>query len=170
MLQTLAVIGKEFPFRLVREVSGKADDELHRLLSELQIAEFIYEQPAISDVAYVFKHALSQQVAYGSALLERRRVLHERIARFLEAQFPETVETQPELIAHHYTEAGLGAQAISYWQRAGERALQRSANVEAISHLAKGLELLPALAKPLEGTPKEPVDEAQRCTLLLSLL
>ena len=119
LLQTLAVIGKEFPFRLVREVSGKADDELQRLLSELQVAEFIYEQPAISDVAYVFKHALSQQVASGSALLERRRVLHERVARVLEAQFPETVETQPELIAHHYTEAGLGAQAIPYWQRAG---------------------------------------------------
>jgi class 3 adenylate cyclase/tetratricopeptide (TPR) repeat protein len=169
LLQTLAVIGKEFPFTLVREVSGKADDELQRLLSDLQIAEFIYEQPAISDVAYVFKHALSQQVAYGSALLERRRVLHERIARFLEAQFPETVETQPELIAHHYTEAGLGAHAIPYWQRAGERALQRSANTEAISHLTKGLELLSALAKPLEGTPREPVDEAQRCTLLLSL-
>jgi predicted ATPase/class 3 adenylate cyclase len=169
LLQTLAVIGKEFPFRLVREVSGKADDELQRLLSDLQIAEFVYEQPAISDIAYVFKHALSQQVAYGSALLERRRVLHERIARFLEAQFPGTVETQPELIAHHYTEGGLGAQAIPYWQRAGERALQRSANAEAISHLTKGLELLPALAKPLEGRPKEPVEEAQRCTLLLSL-
>ena len=115
LLQTLAVIGKEFPFRLVREVSEKADDELQRLLSDLQIAEFIYEQPAISDVAYVFKHALSQQVAAGSALLERRRVLHQRVARVLEAQFPETVETQPELIAHHYTEAGLGAEAIPYW-------------------------------------------------------
>ena len=142
LLQTLAVIGKEFPFRLVREVSGKSDDELQRLLSELQMAEFIYEQPAVSDVAYVFKHALSQQVASGSALLERRRVLHERVARVLEAQFPEMVETQPELIAHHYTEAGLGAQAIPYWQRAGERALQRWANLEAISHLKKGLELL----------------------------
>src|SRR4029077_4127402 len=127
---TLAVIGKEFPFRLLRGGSGKSDDELPRLLSELKIAEFIYEQPAISDVGYVFKHALTQQVAAGSALLERRRILHGRVARVLEAQFPETVETQPELIAHHYTEAGLGAQAIAYWQRAGERAIQRSANLE----------------------------------------
>ena len=133
LLQTLAVIGKEFSFRLVREVSAKADDELQRLLSELQVAEFIYEQPAVSDIAYVFKHALSQQVAAGSALLERRRVLHQRVAGVLETQFPEMVETQPELIAHHYTEAGLGAQAIPYWQRAGERALQRSANLEAIN-------------------------------------
>ena len=167
LLQTLAVIGKEFPFRLVREVSGKADDELQRLLSELQIAEFIYEQPAISDVAYVFKHALSQQVAAGSALLERRRVLHERVARVLEAQFPEMVETQPELIAHHYTEAGLGAQAIPYWQRAGERALQRWANLEAINHLKKGLELLGSRIDPSESN--RPADEAQRYSLLLPL-
>src|SRR5216684_2853245 len=121
--------------RLVREVSGKSDDELQRLLSELQIAEFIYEQPAISDAAYVFKHALSQQVAASSALHERRKVLHERVARVLEAQFPELLETQPELIAHHYTAAGLGVSAIPYWQRAGERALHRFANLEAIDHL-----------------------------------
>jgi class 3 adenylate cyclase/tetratricopeptide (TPR) repeat protein len=167
LLQTLAVIGKEFPFRLVREVSGKSDDELLGLLSELQIAEFIYEQPAISDVGYVFKHALSQQVAAGSALLERRRVLHDRVARVLEAQFPETVDAQPELIAHHYTEAGLGAQAIPYWQRAGERALQRSANLEAINHVKKGLELLGSTPDTPERN--RPAHEAQHCSLLLLL-
>ncbi len=167
LLQTLAVIGKEFPYRLVREVSGKADEELQTLLSELQLAEFIYEQPAISDVGYVFKHALSQQVASGSALLERRRVLHQRVARALEAQFPETVETQPELIAHHYSEAGLGAQAIPYWLRAGERALQRWANLEAINHLKKGLELLGSIPDAPERS--RPANEAQRCALLLIL-
>jgi class 3 adenylate cyclase/tetratricopeptide (TPR) repeat protein len=167
LLQTLAVIGKEFPFRLVREVSGKSDDELQRLLSELQMAEFIYEQPAVSDIAYVFKHALSQQVSAGSALLERRRVLHQRVARVLEAQFPETVETQPELIAHHYAEAGLAAQAIPYWHRAGERALQRFANLEAINHLKKGLELLSSISDAPERN--RPTDEAQRCSLLLIL-
>ena len=167
LLQTLAVIGKEFPFRLVREVSGKADDELETLLSGLQMAEFIYEQPAVSDIAYVFKHALSQQVAAGSALLERRRVLHERVARVLEAQFPETVETQPELIAHHYTEGGLGAEAIPHWHRAGERALQRWANLEAINHLKKGLELLGSIGDAPERD--RPADEAQRYSLLLAL-
>jgi class 3 adenylate cyclase len=167
LLQTLAVIGKEFPFRLVREVSGKADDELERLLSELQIAEFIYEQPAISEVSYVFKHALSQQVASGSALIERRKVLHERVAKVLEAQFPETVETQPELIAHHYTEAGLAAQAIPFWLRAGERALQRWANLEAIDHLKKGLELLgPGIDLRERNLP---ANDAQRYSLLVSL-
>ena len=167
LLQTLAVIGKEFPFRLVREVSGKADDDLQRLLSELQMAEFIYEQPAISDIAYVFKHALSQQVASGSALLERRRVLHERVARVLEVQFPEIVETQPELIAHHYTEAGLGAEAVPHWHRAGERSLQRWANVEAISHLKKGLDLLGSAADSAERN--RPEDEAMRYSLLYKL-
>jgi len=167
LLQTLAVIGKEFPFRLVREVSGKSDDDLQRLLSELQLAEFIYEQPAVSDIAYVFKHALSQQVASGSSLLERRRVLHERVARVLEAQFPEIVETQPELIAHHYTEAGLGLEAVPHWQRAGERSFQRWANVEAINHLKKGLELLGSTAVSAERNRAE--DEARRYSLLYKL-
>ncbi len=167
LLQTLAVIGKEFPFRLVREVSGKSDEELQRLLSELQMAEFIYEQPAVADIAYVFKHALSQQVASGSALMERRRVLHERVARVLEAQFPEVVETQPELIAHHYTEAGRGLEAVPHWQRAGDRALQRWANLEAIAHLKKGLELLGKI--PESPDRNRSVDEAQRYSLLFAL-
>ena len=167
LLQTLAVIGKEFPFRLVREVSGKGDEDLQRLLAELQVAEFIYEQPAISDVSYVFKHALSQQVASGSALQERRRALHQRVARVLEAQFPEIVDTQPELIAHHYTETGRGAQAIPYWQRAGERALQRWANQEAINHSKKGLELLGSRPEPSHES--WPAEQAQRYSLMLVL-
>ncbi|HKN14590.1 MAG TPA: adenylate/guanylate cyclase domain-containing protein [Candidatus Binatus sp.] len=167
LLQTLAIIGKEFPLGLVRAVSGKSDDELDSLLAGLQTAEFIYEQPAVGDVAYVFKHALSQQVASGSALMERRRVLHERVARALEVRFPETVETQPELIAHHFTEAGLGAEAVPYWQRAGERALQRSANLEAIDQLEKGLELLGS--PPDVAERSRPADEARRFALLLLL-
>jgi class 3 adenylate cyclase/tetratricopeptide (TPR) repeat protein len=162
LLQTLAVIGKEFPLKLIREVSAKSDDELARLLADLQMSEFIYEQPAVADVSYVFKHALSQQVAYGSTLLERRKLIHERIARFLEAQFPETVETQPELIAHHYTEAGLKEPAIPYWQRAGELALRRAAIREGIEHLKKGLELL-------EPTDDSPASKTRRCSLSLLL-
>ena len=167
LLQTLAVIGKEFPFRLVREVSGKSDDDLQRLLSELQLAEFIYEQAAVSDIAYVFKHALSQQVASGSTLQERRRSLHHRVARVLEEQFPEMVETQPELIAHHYTEAGMGSEAVPHWHRAGERSLQRWANVEAINHLKKGLELLGSISDSAER--KRPEDDARRYSLLYKL-
>jgi len=167
LLQTLAVIGKEFPLRLVREISGKPDEELQRLLSGLQMSEFIYEQPAVSDVAYVFKHALSQQVASGSALQERRRVLHQRAARVLEAQFPEIAETQPELIAHHYTEAGLAQEAVPHWHRAGVRSLQRWANFEAISHLKKGLELLGSI--PESAGQRRPKDEAMRYSLLYRL-
>jgi len=167
LLQTLAIIGKEFPRRLVREVSGRSDDELDRLLAGLQTAEFIYEQPSISDVAYVFKHALSQQVAAGSALVERRKVLHQRVARVLEAKFPETAETEPELVAHHYTEAGLGAEAIPYWYRAGKQALRRWANLEAIDHLKQGLELLGSSPSASEGSNR-PFD-SQRFSMLFVL-
>ena len=167
LLQTLAIIGKEFPRRLVREVSGKSDDELDSLLNGLQTAEFIYEQPSISDVAYVFKHALSQQVAAGSALVERRKVLHQRVARVLEAKFPETAETEPELVAHHYTEGGLGAEAIPYWYRAGRRALARWANLESIDHLKQGLELLGSSPSASEASKRE--FDSQRFSLLFVL-
>ena len=95
--------------------------------------------------AYVFKHALIQEAAYQSLLRSMRQQYHQRIAQVLEARFPDLCETQPELLAHHYTEAGLLAQAIPYWQQAGQRALRRSANVEAIAHLAKGLDVLKIL-------------------------
>src|SRR5713101_229763 len=85
----------------------------------------------------------------------KRHQLHQQIARVLEQRFTETKETQPELLAHHYTEAGLITQAISYWQRAGQRASQRSAHVEAISHFTKGLELLKTLPDTHERTQQE---------------
>ena len=103
----------------------------------------------------VFKHALIQDAAYQSLLRSTRQQYHQRIAQVLEARFPEIGETQPELLAHHYTEAGLMAQAIPYWQRAGQRAIERSANVEAISHLTKGLELLTTLPDTPERTQQE---------------
>jgi predicted ATPase len=94
---------------------------------------------------YIFKHALIQEAAYQTLLKSTRQRHHQRVARVLEEHFPETAETEPELLAHHYTEAALIAQAIPYWRRAGERAIQRSAYVEAISHLNRGLELLTSL-------------------------
>ena len=104
---------------------------------------------------YIFKHALIQDAAYQSLLKSRRQQLHQQIAQVLEERFTEIKETQPELLAHHYTEAGLIEQAIPYWQQAGQRATQRSANVEAISHLTKGLELL----KTLPDTPERAQQE-----------
>jgi hypothetical protein len=99
---------------------------------------------------YLFKHALVQDAAYQSLLRSTRQQHHQRIALVLAARFPETVETQPELLAHHYTETGLTEQAIPYWQRAGQLAFERSAHLEAISHLTTGIELL----KPLPETPE----------------
>jgi tetratricopeptide (TPR) repeat protein len=169
LLGTLAVIGKEFSLELVRKTTSKSDDSLLRMLTDLQAAEFIYEQPAFPNVTYVFKHALSQQVAYSSALQERRKVLHARIGRALEAGFPATTETQPELIAHHFTEAGLAAEAIPYWQRAGERAILRDANPEAIDYVSRGLALLEKLMQEPGRDHLTREDEQRQFSILISL-
>jgi class 3 adenylate cyclase/tetratricopeptide (TPR) repeat protein len=169
LLNTLAVIGKEFSLALVRETTGKSDHELLRMLANLQAAEFIYEQPALADITFVFKHALSQQVAYGSALHERRKVLHARIGRALESRFPATAETQPELIAHHFTEAGLAAEAIPHWHRAGERAVQRGSNSEAINYLTRGLALLEKLMQENDRSQYQHEDQQTEYAIVFQL-
>ncbi|MBI1929317.1 adenylate cyclase, partial [Candidatus Poribacteria bacterium] len=137
-----AVIGREFSYELLSAVSPLDEATLQRELARLVDAEILYPRGLPPQGSYLFKHALIQDAAYQSLLKSRRGQFHTRIAHALEKQFPETVETQPELVAHHYTEAGLIAQAIPYWQKAGQRAIKRSANLEAIGHLRKGLELL----------------------------
>src|SRR4029453_4942946 len=109
-------------------------------------AEFLYQRGVPPQATYLFKHALIQDAAYQSLLRSTRQQYHQRIAQAVAERFPETVETQPELLAHHYTEAGLSTQAVVYWQRAGKRASERSAYVEAIGHLRKGLEVLQMLS------------------------
>src|SRR5262249_9651456 len=116
-------------------------------LHQLVVAEFLYQRGLPPQATYVFKHTLIQEVAYQSLLRRTRQQYHQRIAQVLEAQFSETVETQPELLAQHYTEAGLNELATGYWQRAGARALQRSANLEAVQHLTRGLHLLAMLSE-----------------------
>jgi predicted ATPase len=118
-------------------------------------AEIVFQRGLPPQSAYVFKHALIQDAAYQSLLKSTRQHYHQRIAQVLEAQFPETVEAQPELLAHHYTEAGLTEKAVHYWHQAGQRAIERSAHVEAISHLRRGLALLQTLPKTPEGTQRE---------------
>src|SRR5207248_319125 len=115
---------------------------LQRELAQLVDAELLYRGGMPPQERYAFKHALIQEAAYQSLLRSTRQQYHHRIAQVLEERFPETAETQPELLAHHYTEAGLTEQAISYWKRAGERATARSANLEALGHLNRGLDLL----------------------------
>jgi predicted ATPase len=121
----------------------------------LVTAEFIFQQGLPPYATYRFKHALIQDAAYQSLLRSTRQQYHQRIAQVLVEHFPDTAETQPELLAHHYTEAGLGAQAIPYWQRAGRRASERSAYVEAIAHLTNGLKLLESLPDTPDRTRQE---------------
>ncbi len=145
LLQTLATMGKEFPLSLISRITGMAGDELDRILAGLQHAEFIYEQPAIPDVEYTFKHALTQEVAYNSLLMERRKVLHERTGEALESLFSDRLEDHVDDLAHHYGRSANTAKAVEYLRRAGEQATARSAFQEAENRLNAALELVPKL-------------------------
>jgi predicted ATPase len=143
--QLAATLGREFPYDLLRAVAPLDEAVLHQALRRLVAAELLYQRGLPPQATYVFKHALIQDAAYESLLRSRRQQFHQRIARVLVEQFPELTEAQPEVVAHHYTEAGLAEPAISSWLRAGERAAARSANAEAVVHLRRGLALLTAL-------------------------
>jgi predicted ATPase len=135
---------------LIQAVSPIDEASLQQALARLVEAEVLYQRGQPPQARYLFKHALIQDAAYQSLLKSARQQYHRQIAQILEERFTEITETQPELLAYHYTEAGLSAQAIPYWQKAGQKAVGRSANVEAINHLTKGLELL----KTLPDTPE----------------
>src|SRR5262249_3959758 len=141
LAQLGATLGREFSYNLLQAVSTWDEGTLQRGLHQLVEAEFLYQRGLPPHATYRFKHALIQEAAYQCLLRSTRQQYHQRIAQALEAQFPEIVETQPELVAHHYTEAGRSEPALTYWQYAGQRALQRSANLEAVQHLTKGLEV-----------------------------
>ncbi|HSX83230.1 MAG TPA: adenylate cyclase, partial [Candidatus Saccharimonadia bacterium] len=155
-------LGRTFTYELLKAVSHLDELVVWRSLVQLVEAEVLYQRGELPHATYTFKHALLQEAAYQSLLRSTRQQYHQRIAQVLATQFLETAETHPELLAHHYTEAGLTAEAISYWQRAGQRALARSANVEAIGHLTKGLELL----RTLPDTPTLAAHELQLLTTL----
>jgi TOMM system kinase/cyclase fusion protein len=140
-----ATIGRQFAYDLLQAISPLGEDMLQQGLRQLVEAELLYQRGILPQATYIFKHALIQDTAYQSLLKSTRLQYHRQIAQVLVDRFPETAETQPELVAHHYTEASLSAQAVPYWQRAGERATQHSAHAEAISHLTKGLALLQTL-------------------------
>src|SRR5439155_2084680 len=120
MAQLAAVLGRAFPYELLRAISSLDAATMDEALQELLKAGLIYVQGPEPHTRYLFKHALIQEAAYQSLLRTVRQQYHQRVAETLTTKFPETAETQPELVAHHYTEAGLGSQAIPYWQRAGE--------------------------------------------------
>ncbi len=144
LLQQLSVIGREFPLSLVRQVVPQTEEEWYRLLSSLQRKEFLYEQPAFPEVEYIFKHALTQEVAYNSVLIERRKALHERTAQALEVLYATSLAEHYSDLAHHYSRSGNRQKAVDYLQLAGQQAVQRSANAEAIAQFNAALELLKA--------------------------
>ncbi|MGE4095848.1 MAG: adenylate/guanylate cyclase domain-containing protein [Candidatus Binatia bacterium] len=150
-----ATIGREFSYELLAAVSPLDEAILQHGLKQIVESELVYQRGVVPHAHYLFKHALIQDTAYQSLLKSTRQQYHLQIAQVLEAQFPETVETQPELVAHHYTEAGLIPQAIPYWQEAGHRAVARSANVEAIRLFTAALELLNTLPDTPERAQQE---------------
>jgi class 3 adenylate cyclase/tetratricopeptide (TPR) repeat protein len=145
LLQTLAVIGKEFPLGLIRRVTSRPDDDLNRMLSDLQLAEFIYEQPAFPDPEYVFKHALTQEVVYNLILSERRKLLHERTAQAIEGLYPGRLEDHYVALAQHYRLSSNAAKAVEYLRLAGEQAVGRGAYAQALANVEPALKLLEAL-------------------------
>jgi predicted ATPase len=149
------VLGREFSYELLHALIPMEEATLEHGLTQLVDAELLYQRGRPPRARYLFKHALIQDAAYASLLKSTRQQYHQQVAQLLEAQFPETVTTEPEILAHHYTEAGCHAQAVGYWQQAGTRALQRSANMETIAHVQRGLKLLTTLPDTLQRTQNE---------------
>jgi class 3 adenylate cyclase/predicted ATPase len=146
MAQVGAAIGREFSYTLLRAVTGRNEASLDSALSQLEESGLLFRTRAPPDVRYTFKHALVQDAAYESLLKSRRQVLHRRIAEALRERFPTTVDTEPEVVVHHYTQAGLTEGAVEWWGKAGDRALQAFAYKEAIAHLEKALSLVEHLS------------------------
>jgi predicted ATPase len=155
LAQQASVIGREFSYELLQAVSQLDAMTLRRELRRLVEAELVYQRDLPPRATYLFKHALVVEAAYASLLKSTRQQYHQRIAQTLEAQFPTTVDTQPELVAHHYTEAACTGQAMVCWHQAGRRAIGQSAPVEGIAHLRKGLELLGTLPDTAERAEQE---------------
>ncbi|HZY58115.1 MAG TPA: AAA family ATPase, partial [Candidatus Binataceae bacterium] len=155
LLLTLAVLGREFPLGLIAGVTQMPGPELERMLANLQLGEFIYEQPAFPEAEYRFKHALTQEVAYNSVLLARRKLLHGRAGAAIESVYAARLEDHLDELAHHYGRSDNAAKAIEYLGRAAAQALNRSHYGEARDHGAAALELLYKLPKGPERLQAE---------------
>ena len=160
--QVGATIGREFSYELAQAVAPLDEEILQQGLRQLVAVDLISQRGMPPQARYVFKHALIQDSAYQSMLRSTRQQYHRQIAQVLEERFTEITETQSELVAHHYTEAGLREQAIPHWQQAGQRAGQRSANIEAVRYLTQALESLRTL-------PETPEHAHQELTLQVAL-
>jgi class 3 adenylate cyclase/tetratricopeptide (TPR) repeat protein len=150
-----AAIGREFSYPLMRALVGRDETALKHGLAELEQAGLMFRRGEPPEAVYSFKHALVRDAAYESLLKSRRQQLHGQIARTLEKKFPDIVASQPEIVAHHFTEAGLLEPAIDCWLKAGHLALSRSANAEAAKHLGRGIELTRSQSESAERDRKE---------------
>src|SRR6185295_13427789 len=153
--QWAAALGRELSYELLSAVVPLTEDALLRELNRLVEAEILYRRGVPPRARYRFKHALLRDAAYSSLVRSSRQSFHRRIAEVMEEQFPAIAESQPELLAHHLTEAGLHEPAIAAWQRAGEKAMQSSANQEAVGHLTRALEVLANLPEGPERDERE---------------
>jgi predicted ATPase/class 3 adenylate cyclase len=150
-----AVIGREFSYVLIARVAGLAEPGLRAALAQLVATELIYQRGVPPDASYQFKHALVQDAAYSSLVRSRRQQLHGLVAHAHEDGLPEIVATEPETLAHHFTEAGAIEQAVEYWLKAGHRALNQSANIEAATYLTRGIQQINFLPASVERTSQE---------------
>ncbi|UTW13548.1 AAA family ATPase [Marinobacterium rhizophilum] len=155
LLQILAVIGKTFTWSLVLQVADSPADELHRQLARLQNGEYLYARPALAQVEYSFKHALTQEVAYGTLLTHQRKGLHERTAQAIETLFEGHLDDHCSTLAYHYRLSLNLPKALEYLQRAARQAAQRSANSEAVQHCQQALQLLQQLPQGAERDSTE---------------
>jgi tetratricopeptide (TPR) repeat protein len=155
IVQLGAVLGREFAYDMISGLAGIEEEMLQSGLGQLVGDELLYQRGRPPRSRYLFKHALIQDAAYQSLLKRTRQQYHERAAKLLEDRFPELASTQPELVAHHYTEANCPARAIAYWLRAGVAAASKSANLEAIDQFHRGLALVEALSDMRERAERE---------------
>ncbi|HXF16080.1 MAG TPA: AAA family ATPase [Burkholderiales bacterium] len=144
--QVGAVLGREFSYELARAVSRMSEAQFHEALDKLTESELVSRRGTPPEATYTFKHALVRDAAYDSLLKTQRQLLHGQIAEAISERFPSRVRTEPELLAQHYTEAGMLETAIPLWQKAGELAQKRVALQEAIGHFERGLEVTSRLA------------------------
>jgi DNA-binding winged helix-turn-helix (wHTH) protein/predicted ATPase len=157
-----SIVGREFSYAVLAAVVPSEAEALQQALTQLVKSELVYPRGVVPHTRYRFKHALVRDAAYDALPRRRRRGMHRQLAEMFEAHFPQLVEAEPEVLAHHYTAAQCPEQAIPYWQRAGQQALQRSAHAEAIGHVRQGLTLLTTL-------PETPARRRQELDLQVAL-
>ena len=143
-----AVAGRDFHYELLNAVAGWPRERLEEALEQLVRSELVFCRGEIPHAVYTFKHALVRDAAYAGLLKSRRVHLHAAIANALEQEFPEVVQTQPEIVAYHYTQAGSYEKALHYWYEAGKQSAARSAHNEAVGHLKQGLKQIPNIDRP----------------------